>query len=112
MFNPVLFELGGVLLAGQYLLGQHRWSADVTLLEAVLVCRPPASGTLTLALEIGGVLRGDVFTVAASPSSEVKQTLTLDRAVPAGSSVRWKATAYAGPDQDAASALALTLTLS
>ena len=35
MFNPVLFELGGVLLAGGYLLGQHRWSVLVTLTGVV-----------------------------------------------------------------------------
>ena len=111
MFNPVLFELGGVLLAGGYLLGQHRWSVLVTITSARLVCRPPDAGTLTLALEVGGVLTGDEFTVTAGDGAEVRETLTLSQPVPANALVRWRISAFTGADEESATAAAITMIL-
>lgn len=93
MFNPVLFEWGGLLLDGAYLLARHSWGEAVQLLTASLNVVPPLSGTLTLAMEVDGTPTGDVFTVEAAPSgvpSMVQDTLALNRAMNPGEEVRWK----------------------
>lgn len=107
MLNPVLF-VGGLLVAGQYLLGCHRWNREVTLGRAILVCQRPSAGILTLGLEVGGVLTEDVFTVDAG-SGEFVDILAMDRAVPPEAPVRWKVTSFSGADEESATSAAITL---
>jgi hypothetical protein len=106
--SPVLFELNGVLPNGKYLLGQPRFRSPVRLTQAVLTCRPPATGTLTLALEVGGLLSGVAFTVRASTDDEVRQTLGLSLSLPANTLLRWKASFDDAPE-NAASNVAISV---
>jgi hypothetical protein len=108
MHNPILFTRGGILLDGDHLLGAHRWSGAVTLGTAHLVARPPVEGTLRVLLEVGGVATGQAFTVGASDELEVRQSLVLNRVVPAGQTVRW-AIEFDGEGEEAATAASVTV---
>jgi len=78
-------------------------------------CRRPAgAGALTLTLEVGGVLTGPAFIVPAAPIATV-QTLTMNRLIPAGQTVRWRVSACSDSSifnlQSSASGGGLALTL-
>lgn len=107
---PILFELSGVLPDSQYLLGDYSFGYPVKLLQALLTCRPPSSGSLTLTLEVGGVLTSTSFYVSASTQGEVTQALDLSVIVPANASVRWQA-AFNGAPEDAASYASVTMNM-
>ena len=81
--NPFLFQTNGVLPDSEYLLGQPSFSYPIRPTQALLTCHPPSSGTLTLTLEMGGVLTVIAFTVPASAEVEVTQALAIDLSVPA-----------------------------
>lgn len=105
--NPVLYQINGVLL-GSYLPGQYQWPFAVQLTTALLDCQgPPSAGVLALMLEVGGVLQGPQFTIAAS-SAPVEQPLTLNVLVPANTQVRWRAV-FAGAPEAGAVQLSLTM---
>ena len=96
--QPVLYQLNGELLDGRYLPGQYAWPVPMTLASAeVLLPAPLATGTLQLALEVGGLLTGDVLVMAAGTSPLV--SLALAVAVPAQTPVRWRASFSGSPAQ-------------
>jgi hypothetical protein len=99
--QPSLFVLNGVAPLGRYLLAVYAWSYDVTLTGATLTCRPPSAGTLTVALEVNGVLTGETFTVGAAVAAEVVQDLGLNRIAKAGQNVRWLVTSSGTPEGEA-----------
>jgi hypothetical protein len=101
--NPILFQTNTVLLDGNYLPGQYSWPLPVKLETAWLVCQvPPASGTLILALEVGGAPTPTLFQVPAGTGASSKLVmLEMGRLiVPPGQAVRWRAS-FEGPAQDA-----------
>lgn len=105
--NPVIYQLSGVLPEDKYVPGQYQWSIPVQLSTALLDCQPPSTGTLTIILEVGGVLKSFRFTVAAGTSPlAIPQSVNV--LVPANTAVRWKAS-FAGAPEDAAVELSITL---
>jgi hypothetical protein len=102
--NPILFEINGPLPNSKYLLGRYRWSRSLRLASALLTCRPPSSGSLTLTLEVADVLTNISFTIPSGNQAEVIQSQTLNIVVPANTWVRWKATFTDAPENAAASA--------
>lgn len=106
--NPVVFEINGPLPDNEYILGGYRWSRAMRLASALLTCRPPSNGSLTLTLEVGGVLTSARFTVPAGNQAEVTQSQTLNVVVPANTTVRWKASFTDAPE---AAAMAASITV-
>jgi hypothetical protein len=102
--NPILFEINGPLPDSKYILGRYRWGRSMRLASALLTCRPPSSGSLTLTLEVGDVLTNTRFSVPASNQAEVIQSQTLNVVVPANTWVRWKAIFTEAPENAAAAA--------
>lgn len=102
--QPILYPVNGLWQQGRYLLGAYRWAYPVRLEAANLTVRPPASGSLTLTLEVGGSLTDVAFTVGSGAGSD---EVSLDRdvavLVPANQWVRWLVTASTVPEEDAAS---------
>jgi hypothetical protein len=111
MMSPGLFQLQGVLLAGAYVIGEYVLPVDSILGRAILVCQQPLSGTLRVGLEIGGTLTGDELVVPGSQyaNGTFEVRLDLNRAVPANAVVRWRATSFDGPPEEAASDVGITI---
>lgn len=104
----ILFEHNGIIGAGEYLPGHYAWSQDMRLTVARLRCdAPPESGVLTMALEVGGVLTGEIFNITAG--GKVAVSMPLSRVVPANATVRWLVTGFTGPMADAAMEIGITL---
>jgi hypothetical protein len=99
--SPVLYGCEGVLADGKRLSGQYSWSMEVRLGKALLTCRPPSLGTLTLTLEVDGQLTPLRFVVSSSPQIEVTQEMDLGLAVPANTTVRWLAAFTEAPENAA-----------
>jgi hypothetical protein len=87
------------LVVGEYLMGHYRWPRDVTLVSAKEIAFAPQVTANVLTLEVGGVLQTPTLTLPlGTANTEVTATVTLNRTVPAGQSVRWKITD--GPDPE------------
>lgn len=87
--NPILFQIDGNSNGG-YLLGQYAWPFAVVLTRAACEVRDlPATGTLTLTLEIGGGATAVQFVVTAAGVTPATQNLSVS--VPANTFVRWHA---------------------
>ena len=86
---PIVFQLNGTLSYVRYLPGQYQWPSAARLTAALVVCPFPLANTLTLQLEVGGVLTGDVIELPLV--SAMPQSYPLAVPVPANSAVRWRA---------------------
>lgn len=105
-----IFRHDGALVADEYFSGHYSWGTRQLLSTASLVCRPPVSGTVEIALEIGGVLEEDrTFVVPAIEQPEFRVTLALNEIVEIGEEVRFKVTAFDGEPGDEAINAAITL---
>jgi hypothetical protein len=106
--NPILYQLDGNLLDGQYLPGEYQWSTPVVLASAACAVRTlPTLGVLVLTLELGGVLTPLTFTVTSAGVLPPGQSLNVT--VPANTLVRWKAS-FSGPPATSADGVAVVVT--
>ena len=103
--RPVLYQINGPLTDGRYLPGEYKWPVAVVLTRAELDCWAGARGTLTLTLEVGGVLTGESFQVGPE-NSRWQTALQLLAYVPANTLVRWKAS-FTGSAEDAPTQMAV-----
>lgn len=111
--NPVIYQISGPLVDGQYLPGHYEWTGPVQLIGFLLQGMRPASGTLQLKLEIDGVLTDYAMSIASSADAftpTFTTTATLLATVPANQKVRFLAS-FDGLPEQAASGISLTLTV-
>jgi hypothetical protein len=98
--NPIIFQLAGNLTDGRYVPGEYSWPCAVILNNAAVGCDDyPTAGTLTITLEVGGVLTQQAFTI--NPSGPLNPVLTLNVDIPANTVVRWKASFDGTPAESA-----------
>ena len=90
----ILFQCNGVLGPGRWLPGAGQWGYATRLTGAALTVRPAAGIAWQLALFVGGLATGNVFTVAPWVGSGVpgvvRRTLALNVLVPQGAAVQWQ----------------------
>ena len=101
MQNPV-FILKSGLITGSYLLGNYVWTEAMRIDSASLIGVPPGVGSVTLSLEVNGVVTEKQFVIAVSDLAEVRATLNLGIKLAAGQSLRWLVTAFDGDVESAA----------
>lgn len=107
--SPVVYPLSGVLVNGEYLPGHYWWTYPVVITGILWTGQSPSAGTLTLQLEINGVLTDYSITIP-SGAGTFSGSDELSASVPAGQMVRWLAS-YSGTPDEAATEVALTMTV-
>lgn len=94
MVQEVNFRRESPVLTGDYLLGSYRWSAPVHLSGARVVAWASQTATVTLGLEVNGVLTGDTLTLPeGAANTEVTAAVALDLTLDPNAIVRWQVVA-------------------
>lgn len=104
---PMIFQLNGSLPNGRYVPGQYSFSAGMRLSSVIVAGLDAiAFGSLTLKLEVAGVLTGDE--VVLTPDQTIPVTVPLDVPVAANAVIRWLCF-FTGSTEDAPQQMVLVV---
>ncbi len=100
------------LLLNGYVGGRHRWEQNMEVRSVTLTSHAPLStaGTVTLGLEVGGIILAEIDIPSGIANAEVVNALTLtDVFIGAGEYARWKCTDGAESIDDAPSVIDVSM---